>query len=67
MRRYHDFKNDIWDDFNRETRDKKIWIWGGSTAKYIVSDLRKFDSLWSVEGIVDNDENKWGRNYITGW
>ena len=49
------------------TRDKNIWIWGGSTAKYIVSDLRKFDSLWSVEGIVDNDENKWGRNYITGW
>ena len=65
--RHHDFKNDTWDDFNREAKEKKIWIFGASVAESIISDARKFCSLWIVEGIVDNDKKKCGKDYIKGW
>lgn len=67
LTRHHNFKNDTWADFNQAAVGKKIWIFGAGTARYIVEDIHKFHSTWSVEGVVDNDKDKWGSEYIKGW
>lgn len=62
-----DYKEDSWEDFNRLSKGKKVYIFGAVGARYILDDQVKYGHPWNVAGIVDNDKKKWGSNYINGW
>lgn len=48
-----DFKNDSWEMFNNNSKDKKLYIWGaGRKGKEIV---KKYASTWAITGFIDNN------------
>ena len=50
-----DFKNDSWDMFNNDIRDKKLYIWGaGCKGKEIV---QNYASIWTITGFIDNNRS----------
>lgn len=48
-----DFKNDSWEIFKNDIRNKKLYIWGaGRKGKEIIE---KFASTWDITGFIDNN------------
>ena len=59
-----DFKNDTWDDFNAAVKGKSFVIFGASASvERYLSNMKQFDSSWSVACIVDNSSDKWGKDF----
>ena len=60
-----DFRNDTWAKFNEVADSRKIIIFGASaTAKHYLNQVKIMNSRWFVEGIVDNDISKHGKEFM---
>lgn len=64
---HKDYKEDCWKEFNQLAYGKKVYIFGAVGAKHIIRDQIKYGYPWNIAGILDNDQKKWGTEYIKGW
>lgn len=64
---YRNFAKDTWQIFNKQILGKDVYLFGFNRAKDILREMSQFGPVWNVKGILDNDNQKWGRVCISDY